>query len=185
MKWKESFSSESHENESTNLNVNIATCNLEVEEDKVKNIFNKEKCNLPTGKAPQALLTYLAATKSDILGSCEKPRDLQDNLKPKEREAIKDLIQAQACGLIQIKPVDKGGGFAIMRGSDYIGEMSSQLNAYFTDENGTTSSFYEKTDLKSLEEQKNSVALLVEKGYLQNLISKTDKNIMQPSGKPN
>ena len=66
-----------------------------------------------------------------------------------------------------------------MRGSDYIGEMSSQLNAYFTDEKGTTSSFYEKTDLKSLEEQKNSVALLVEKGYLQNLISKTDRNIMQ------
>ena len=63
--------------------------------------------------------------------------------------------------------------------------MSSQLNTYFTDENGTTSSFYEKTDLKSMEEQKNSVALLVEKGYQQNLISKSDKNIMQPSGKPN
>jgi hypothetical protein len=95
------------------------------------------------------------------------------------------LIQAQTCGLIQIKPVDKGGGFAIMKGSDYIGEMSSQLNALFTDENGITLPFYEKTDIKSLELQTKSVALLVEKGYLQNLISKTDKTIMQPSGKPN
>ena len=57
---------------------------------------------------------------------------VQDNLSAHEREAIKELAQAQSNGLIQIKPVDKGGGMAIINLSDYLDEMYSQLNAKFT-----------------------------------------------------
>ena len=90
-------------------------------------------------------------------------------------------MQAQPSGLIQIKPVDKGGGFL----SDYLDEMSSQLKAKFTHENGSSSHYYEKTDMKSLDIQKKSVIQIIEKGVQLNLISKADKNIMLPSGKPN
>ena len=104
---------------------------------------------------------------------------------PKEREAIQNLIKAQSSNLIQIKPVDKGGGFAIMNFDDYLDEMSNELKAKFTHEDNTTSFFYEKSDAKSLELQKKSVIHLIEKGIHQNLISKKDRSIMQPSGKPN
>ena len=69
--------------------------------------------------------------------------------------------------------------------SDKIKEMSDQLKAKFRCEDGTLLPYYEKSDTKSLEVQKKLVAQILEKGYQQNLISKTDKNIMQPSGKPN
>lgn len=46
--------------------------------------------------------------------------------------------RTKSSGLIQIKPVDKGGGFAIMNLSDYINEMLNQLNTEFTQEDGTT-----------------------------------------------
>ena len=95
--------------------------------------------------------------KSDILGSCKKSNKLQDNLTPKERESMQLLIQAQSSGQIQIKPVDKGGGFAILNLSDYLDEMSSQLKAKFTHENGSSSNYYEKTDIKALEMQKKCV----------------------------
>ena len=68
---------------------------------------------------------------------------------------------------------------------DYINKMSNQLSTKFTHEDGTTSPFYEKVDIKSLEEQKKSVIQLIEKGYHQNLISKEDKDVMYPTGKPN
>ena len=96
-----------------------------------------------------------------------------------------NLIKLQHTGSMQIKPVDKGGGFAVMDLSDYLNEMSSQLEAKFTHENGKTTSFYEKCDKKALKLQENSIALIVEKGFRQKLISETDKDLMQPSGKPN
>ena len=46
---------------------------------------------------------------------------------------MEELIAAQRDGFIQIKPVDKGGGWAIMNTSDYCEEMMSQLNATFDD----------------------------------------------------
>ena len=121
---------------------------LEDEKEDIPSIFKSEKCNLPKSKPPTSLQTYLAAIKSDILGSCKKPKFLQDNLTPKEREAIQNLIKAQSSNLIQIKPVDKGGGFAIMNFDDYLDEMSNQLKAKFTHEDNTTSFFYEKSDAK-------------------------------------
>ena len=95
------------------------------------------------------------------------------------------MIQAQSSGQIQIKPVDKGGGFAILNLSDYLDEMSSQLKAKFTHENGSSSNYYEKTDIKALEMQKKCVIQVVEKGVQLNLISKADKSVMLPSGNPN
>ena len=118
------------------------------------------------------LILNLVPIKSDILGSCKKPKNLHDNLTPKEREAIHSLIEAQTSGLIQIKPVDKGGGFTIMNLSDYVNEMSNQLKATFTFEDGTVTPFYEKVDMKSLETQKKSVSALLEKGFKQNFILK-------------
>ena len=102
--------------------------------DHIPNVFRPEKYNLPSTKPPQSLNTYLGALYSDILGSCKKPKSCKDNLSADERAAIKDLIHAQSSGVIQIKPVDKGGGLAIMNTSDYLKEMSSQLNAIFVHE---------------------------------------------------
>ena len=103
------------------------------------------------------------------------------NLSEKEYSAIKELAKAQSEGQIQIKPVDKGGGFAIMNSSDYITEMNQQLKATFTSKDGVTSPFYEK----SLEKQTKFIENLVQKGAERNLISKSDRKLMQPSGKPN
>ena len=55
-----------------------------------KNVFRLDKTNLPIGrKPPSTLLTYLNATKSDILGSCrENSKKSHDNLLKSEREAL-------------------------------------------------------------------------------------------------
>ena len=151
------FSHVEQENIQNDSNVNFVTIDFEEDKESIQSIFKSEKCNLPKSKVPQSLSTYLAAVKSDILGSCKKSNKLQDNLTSKERESMQLLIQAQSSGQIQIKPVDKGGGFAILNLSDYLDEMSSQLKAKFTHENGSSSNYYEKTDIKALEMQKKCV----------------------------
>ena len=185
MKWHEYFSHEEQENIQKDLNVSFVTTDFEEDKESIQSIFKSEKCNLPKSKVPQSLSTFLAAVKSDILGSCKKSNKLQDNLTPKERESMQLLIQAQSSGQIQIKPVNKRGEFAILNLSDYLDEMSSQLKAKFTHENGSSSNYYEKTDIKALEMQKKCVIQVIEKGVQLNLISKADKSVMLPSGNPN
>ena len=148
-----------------NINVNIVTPIFEDETEEVKDIFKREKTNVPKSKPPQSLQTYLNAVKSDILGSCKQPRRMKNNLPQSEQEAIKQLSQAQASGLIQIKPVDKGGGMAILNSKDYINEMNQQLNAIFTHQDGSILPFYEKTSIKELEKQKHIIVDIVKKGF--------------------
>ena len=149
------------------------------------NIFRHDKTNLPKTKSPNALQTYLGATKSDILGSCRRPNSCKDNLTASERSAIKELAQLQSTGQIQIKPADKGGGVVIMNSSDYLNELSKQLSAIFTNKDSTTSPFYEKTEPKALEDQKKTIEKAIQKGFELDIISKSDKEFMMPSGKPN
>ena len=78
------------------------------------------------------LNVYLGAVRSDILGSCRKPSSVKDNLSAVERGAMKDLTIAQADGRIQIKPVDKGGGMAVMNVKDYL-LRNLYLNPQLTD----------------------------------------------------
>ena len=50
-------------------------CIIQVQPDEIKDIFKKEKTNLPKSQPPQPLMTYLGAVHSDILGSCKKPKN--------------------------------------------------------------------------------------------------------------
>ena len=70
-----------------------------------------------------------------------------------ERAAIKDLQQAQSKGQIQIKPANKGGGMVIMDSCDYENQFLQQLKWVFTNEDSTTSPFYEKIQQKALDHQ--------------------------------
>ena len=74
-----------------------------------------------------------------------------------ERAAIKDLQQAQSKGQIQIKPANKGGGMVIMDSCDYENEFLQQLKCVFTNEDSTTSPFYEKIQQKALDHQTKEV----------------------------
>ena len=60
-----------------------------------KNIFKLDKTNLPRGRKPPSILqTYLNATRSDVLGSCQQnTQKSYDNLLESEREAIKVLVE--------------------------------------------------------------------------------------------
>ena len=151
----------------------------------VKNVFRPLKTNLPNSSAPSSLNVYLSAVRSDILGSCRTPSTVHDNLSAAERDAMKDLATAQADGRIQIKPVDKGGGVAIMSTSDYLIEVSDHLTATFTNEDSTILNFYEEVNKDTLKKQTETVQKTVNKMFNLDLISKSDKEFLQPSGKPN
>ena len=102
-----------------------------------------------------------------------------------ERAAIKDLQQAQSKGQIQIKPANKGGGMVIMDSCDYENQFLQQLKWVFTNEDSTTSPFYEKIQQKALDHQTKEVEKIIDKGFQMDFISKSDKDFMKPSGKPN
>ena len=148
-------------------------------------VFQPIKTNLPKSSAPNSLNVYLGAVRSDILGSCRKPSKVHDNLSSAEQQAMKELAIAQADGQIQIKLVDKGGGIAIMNLKDYLIEVSDHVNAKFTNQDSTTSFFYEEVSKDTLDQQKAIVHEAIKKGYDLNLISKSDQKFMEPSGKPN
>ena len=132
-----------------------------------------------------SLQVYLGAIRSDILGSCKKTSCVKDNLTPMERAAIKDLQQAQSKGQIQIKPADKGGGMVIMDSCDYENEFLQQLKCVFTNEDSTTSPFYEKIQQKALDHQTKEVEKIIDKGFQMDFISKSDKDFIKSSDKPN
>ena len=102
-----------------------------------------------------------------------------------ERATIKDLQQAQSKGQIQIKPANKGGGMVIMDSCDYENEFLQQLKCVFTNEDSTTSPFYEKIQQKALDHQTKEVEKIIDKGFQMDFISKSDKDFMKPSDKPN
>ena len=173
MLWSEYFF-EKEEDEEIVTNVTKAT-----------NVFKRIKTDLPKSSIPNSLNTYLGAVRSDILGSSRKPSSVNDNLSAGEREAMQDLAKAQADGIIQIKPIDKGGGVAIMNLSDYLIEVFDQINATFTNEDNTISPFYEKVDKNTLDKQTEDVQKMIQKGWELELISPNDKEFMKPSGKAN
>ena len=158
---------------------------IEQDPDLPLNVFCREKTNLPKIKPPNSLNVYLGAIRSDILGSTRKPKSLKDNLSAREHSAIKELTKLQSTGQIQIKPADKGGGVVVMNSSDYLNEMSKQLSAVFTNKDSSTSPFYEQIEPKALEIQKKAIQKIINKGLNLNIISKSDKEFMMPSGKPN
>ena len=68
---------------------------------------------------------------------------------------------------------------------DYLQEMNQQLKVTFTNKDGSISHFYEKTNNKTLDKQTKLIINLIEEGVQRNLISKSDRKILQPSGNPN
>ena len=150
-----------------------------------KNVFRLDKTNLPIGrKPPSALLTYLNATKSDILGSCrENSKKSHGNLLKSEREALKELIEEQSNGNIVIKPADKTGEVVVMNKNDYCAEMYSQLHATFKDEDNKIHKFYSKSDQENLQKQKSTINIVTKQGVEYGFISENDKKYMEPSGK--
>ena len=180
IKWKEFFFEKEEENFTNVTNVtNVSNVPI------VANVFKPQKTNLPSTRTPNSLQVYLGAIRSDILGSCKKPSCVKDNLTPMERAAIKDLQQAQSKGQIQIKPADKGGGMVIMDSCDYEDELLQQLKCVFTNEDSTTSPFYEEIQKKALDHQTKEVEKIIDKGFQMDFISKSDKDFMKPSDKPN
>ena len=130
-----------------------------------KNIFKLDKTNLPRGRKPPSILqTYLNATRSDVLGSCQQnTQKSYDNLLESEREAIKVLVEEQSNGNIVIKPADKTGAVVVMNKNDYCKEMSSQLQATFIDENKKVHKFYSKSNEENLQKQKTVVNIVIQK----------------------
>ena len=72
-----------------------------------------------------------------------------------------------------------------MNSSDYLNEMSQQLHSVFKNKDSSTSPFYEEIEPKALENQKKMIEIVIEKGFVLDIISKSDKEYMMPSGKPN
>ena len=101
-----------------------------------------------------------------------------------EYEALEALKKAQQSGQIVIKEADKSGGICIMNQEDYLHEMHSQLQANFTQPDGSVVPFYEKSSESELAKQKTEVTNLIHTGNLQGFISDSDAKEMAPSGKP-
>ena len=150
-----------------------------------KNIFKLDKTNLPRGRKPPSILqTYLNATRSDVLGSCQQnTQKSYDNLLESEREAIKVLVEEQSNGNIVIKPADKTGAVVVMNKNDYCKEMSSQLQATFIDENKKVHKFYSKSNEENLQKQKTVVNIVIKQGVEYGFISDDDRKYMEPKGK--
>ena len=59
------------------------------------------------------------------------------------------------------------------------------ISAVFKNKDSTSSPFYEKIEPKALEVQKKTIEKVIQKGFELEIISKSDKDYMMPSGKPN
>ena len=62
---------------------------------------------------------------------------------------------------------------------DYLIEVSDHVNAKFTNQDSTTSFFYEEVSKDTLDQQKAIVHEAIKKGYDLNLISKSDQKFME------
>ena len=154
----------------------------EENERKETNVFKKVKNNLPPTRPSQPLADYLGAVRSDVIGS--STASAHPNLTPGEMKAIEELKVAQRNGQIQIKPVDKGGGVALMNTTDYIKEMEKQLKVKFTNHDGTLLPFYVQATEKDLAAYKNDIARALKLGLKEGYVSSSDFRAMTPNGEP-
>ena len=68
-----------------------------------------------------------------------------------------------------------------MDSCDYENELLQQLKCVFTNEDSTTSPFYEEIQKKALDHQTKEVEIIIDKGFQMDFISKSDKDFMKPS----
>ena len=98
--------------------------------------------------------------------------------------ALKDLQRAQKEGHIIIKPADKAGGICILNKSDYVASLKKQLDAVHTNEDGTSSKYYEESSDQEVREVQINVTSLITRGATKGFISKNDSKYMAPSNTP-
>ena len=88
-------------------------------EEKETPIFKLKKTNLPKKyTTPEGIKTYLGAVKSEIMDPLNR-NEVNNNMEPEEKKAIKELIQLQKDRIITIKPCDKGAGIIILDFPEY------------------------------------------------------------------
>ena len=95
-----------------------------------KEIFKKEKSNLPT-LGGKNLRNFLTGVKSELVGT--KPNKIKSYISEEEAVALAILIKLQRESILVIKSCDKGAGISICNYSDYKRHIYYLLLCYLFD----------------------------------------------------
>ena len=114
-------------------------------------IFKKKKNNFPKDHhPPEALKSFISATKSELEDPENRNKNIQPNITPDEALALKELINLQRNRVITIKECDKGGGIIILDTEEYIRSCLQHLSSTLKNPDGSES-YYCKVDEEYLE----------------------------------
>ena len=160
MIWKEWWFGKENENENNNI------------------IFKQKKNNLPRNhKVPNGLKTYLGAVKSEIVDPKNRNK-VECNLPPEELNALKELVKLQKERKIVIKQCDKGAGIMVVNFEDYIKTANEHLAETLKDGEGNEKPYYKKVTEQAMERAKEKITKLLQSGFDNEIISKTELDAM-------
>ena len=99
---------------------------------------------------------------------------VRPNLPPDELKGLTELVQLQKDRIITIKPCDKGAGVIILDFEAYMSSCYKHLGSEQKQEDGSTKQYYAKVDENKLEEIKEDIRKLVEEGYENEYLTKSE-----------
>ena len=147
-------------------------------------IFKEKKHNFPQKYVPpEALKTFIHATKSEICDPQNRNNNVKQNLPAAEKQALKQLIDLQNNRQITIKECDKGGGILILDTVDYLDSCAKHLKSTRKNSDGSESPYYREVGEEDLEAAKAAILNVLDDALALEIITKKEYEAMDPTSK--